>query len=85
MLKVKVLRFTVSNSASVHFPEDERQSWFKEEKARLCSEADVERKINNFIKNKNVVDIKVNNVDVRYHNNARGNAIDLIYTVLYKE
>lgn len=41
--------------------------------------------INDFIANNgySLVDIKVNTVDCRYHNNGGFNSVDLIYTVIY--
>lgn len=85
-MKVKGFRFRVSNAASSPCPEDYKKDWFKERLAELKSEKDIERIINEFLykEAKKVLDIKVNTVDVEYHNNARGNTVDLIYTILYE-
>jgi len=85
-MKVKVFRFRVSNAASSPCPDDYRENWFKERLAELKSEKDIECIINKFLykKGKKVLDIKVNMIDVEYHNNARGNTIDLVYTILYE-
>lgn len=85
MLKVKVFRFRVSNAASSPLKDDEYDKWFIQSKKELVSEKSIEQTINKFIEDKDVVDIKINNIDVRYHNNARGNTIDLVYTIMYKE
>ena len=85
MLKVKVFRFRVSNAASSPLKDDEYEKWFIQSKKELVSENYIEKTINKFIEDKDVVDIKINNVDVNYHNNARGNTIDLVYTIMYKE
>ena len=85
MLKVKVFRFRVSNAASGPLKGDEHEEWFIQDKKELVSEKSIEETINKFIEDKDVVDIKINNIDVRYHNNARGNTIDLVYTIMYKE
>lgn len=67
-------------------PEDYKKDWFKERLAELKSEKDIERIINEFLykEAKKVLEIKVNTVDVEYHNNARGNTVDLVYTILYE-
>lgn len=85
-MKVKIFRFRVSNAASSPRPDDYRESWFKKRLAELESEKDIECIINEFLYKevKKVLDIKVNTVDVGYHNNARGNTIDLVYTILYE-
>lgn len=85
-MKVKVFRFRVSNAASSPWPEDYKKDWFKETLAELKSENDIERIINEFLykEAKKVLEIKVNTVDVEYHNNARGNTVDLVYTILYE-
>lgn len=85
-MKVKVFRFRVSNAASSPCSEDYKKDWFKERLAELKSEKDIERIINEFLykEAKKVLEIKVNTVDVEYHNNARGNTVDLVYTILYE-
>ena len=45
----------------------------------------IETIINDFIKDKKVIDIKINNIDVHYHNNGYDNRIQLVYTVIYGE
>ena len=85
MLKVKVFRFRVSNAASSPLKGDEHEKWFIQGKNELVSEKSIEQTINKFIEDKDVMDIKINNVDVRCHNNARGNTVDLVYTIMYKE
>lgn len=85
MLKVKVFRFRVSNAASAMHDEDKSSRYFINLQKELVSEKSIEQTINKFIADRDVVDIKINNVDVNYHNNARGNTIDLVYTIMYKE
>lgn len=43
----------------------------------------IDKEINDFIEDKNVIDIKVNTIDIRYHNNGYSNTIGLVYTILY--
>ena len=85
MLKVKVFKFRVSNAASAMHDDDKSSAYFIKIQKELVSEKDIEETINNFIAGKDIVDIKINNIDVQYHNNARGNTVDLIYTIMYKE
>lgn len=84
-MKIKVFKFEVSNTSSSPCSDDYKQKWFQEKKDRLYTPAQVEGIVNNFCKDKSIFDIKVNNVDVQYHNNARGNTIELWYTIIYKE
>ena len=83
-MKIAVFKFEVSNSARCPLKGDETYSWYVASRNRLVDTDTVERKINRFCEDKDVVDIKVNTVDAQYHNNARGNTIELWYTVMYK-
>ena len=80
-MKIKLFRFEVSNASSLALESD----WYKNDKEKIVSEEMIEYIVNDFIYDKNVIDIKVNNVDVNYHNNARGNTIHLLYTIMYEE
>lgn len=84
-MKIKVFKFEVSNPTSSPCSDDYKFEWFQEKKDSLYTPAQVEDIVNNFCKDKSIFDIKVNNVDVQYHNNARGNTIELWYTIIYKE
>ena len=85
MTKIKVFRFMVSNWASGATDDDKSGAYYNRAIREIKTESDIETEINAFTKNKNVVNILVNNVDVKYHNNARGNTIDLIYTIIYED
>ena len=84
MTKVKIMRFCVCNCTTVCNAGDENTTWFKNKQDEVSSVTEIEKIVNEFIRDKNVIDIKVNTVDVHYHNNARSNTIDLIYTIVYK-
>ena len=44
----------------------------------------INEEINDFIKDKNVIDIKVNTIDIRYPLDHRcSNIIGLVYTIIY--
>jgi hypothetical protein len=45
----------------------------------------IEETVNNFIKDKKVIDIKTNTVEVSYHNNGHANIVELYYTIVYEE
>lgn len=83
-MKVKIFRFNVSNATSYCFDDDKKDKWYQEGQDRLVSEEKIEEILNDFIKDKSNVSITVTPIDVHYHNNARGNDIDLIYTVMYE-
>lgn len=85
MTKVKVFRFEVSNPSSCIFDKEKNESWVEVQKKKIDDEAKIEFIINNFLEDKTLKDIRVNTVDVNYHNNARGNTIHLIYTIIYSE
>lgn len=84
-MKIKVFKFEVSNGSCAEFEGDSRERWFQIAKSKLVSPETIERTINNFCCDKNIINISINNVDVKYHNNARGNTIELWYTIMYNE
>lgn len=85
-MRVKVFRFRVSNAASSPCgSSDKKELWFRERMSELISPEQIEDTVNSFLDAVNrVVGIEVNTVDVNYHNNARGNTVDLIYTIMYE-
>lgn len=84
-MKIKVFKFEVSNATSEALRDDFGSDWFRKGQSKLVSPTQIENIINEFCHNKDIVDIKINNVDVKYHNNARGNTVELWYTIMYKE
>lgn len=94
-MKIKVFRFEVNNASSECFEEDKYKKdahgkltseptlWYFTQQQKLFTEDKIEEIINDFIKDKKVIDIKVNDIEVKYHNNARGNTIHLVYTIMY--
>ena len=84
-MKVQLFRFRVSNAASAAFDSDRSEKWFTAKLRELDDEEYIEDTINDFIKNKKNVQITVTPVDVHYHNNGRGNTIDLIYTIMFDD
>ena len=83
-MKIKVFRFRVNNASSNSYPDDLQKEWYQKGIKEIASEEMIEKTVNNFIEDKNVVSITVTSVDAHYHNNARGNTIDLIYTIMYQ-
>ena len=84
-MKIKVFKFLVSNWTSSCFDSDISNADYVSSAKRLYTPEQVEGIVNSFCNGKNVVDVRVNNVDVNYHNNGRGNAVELWYTVIYRE
>ena len=76
--KVKVFKFMLSDSGYLI------KDW-KYSEPKVDPVYTIENVINNFICDKEVVSISVNNVDVHYHNNGASNKIQLVYTIIYKE
>lgn len=83
-MKVKAFSFRLSNPASSAFGDDVQSTWYKKNISLIQTTEDIENTINEFIEDKTVVQMIVTHVDVNYHNNARGNTIDLIYTIMYE-
>lgn len=83
-MKIKVFKFEVSNSSCIAFSDDKEKEWYHKKQAKLKSPSDIEDEINGFCEGKDIVDIKVQNVDMDYHNNGRSNTIELWYTIMYK-
>lgn len=83
-MKVKAFKFRLSNSASHASADDVQSTWYKQNISVVQTTEDIENTINEFIEDKTVVQMIVTHVDVNYHNNARGNTIDLIYTIMYE-
>ena len=80
---VTVFKYEVANASSHAFSEDADTSWYKKARIRLTTPEEIEEEISDFCRNKDIVDIKVNTVDVHHHNNGRGNTVELWYTILY--
>lgn len=87
MNKIKVFEFLVSNATSSPCSGDEKEKWYQQKIYDVCSPIYIERILNDFLEDNKyiLVDLKVNSVDVHYNNNARGNEIKLVYTMIYKE
>lgn len=85
---IKTFRFRVSNWTSVAWDKDEQSPHFAKGQKELVTEEEITKQINKYINtsipDRKVIDIKITPVDVNYHNNARGNTIDLIYTIMYE-
>ena len=84
-MKIKVFKFEVSNSARIPVGDDSKTAWYKSKRFDLAIPEEIEDEINDFCCDKEIIDIKINTVDVHYHNNARANTIELWYTIMYKE
>ena len=72
-MKIAVFKYEVSKC-----------KWKKDGGGECVDSELIEREINEFCEDKNVVDIKVNTVDYSYHNNGGCNGVTLVYTIMYK-
>lgn len=85
--KIKVFKFRISNAASFPLNDDERTSWFRKVAAELKSPEDIEKTIDNWVSaNDELISwkiIDITPVTVQRHNNARGDTVDLYYTIEY--
>lgn len=83
-MQIKVFKFQVSNAAYGQSGSCESYTWYKNLKGQEVSPEQIETTINTFCQGKEIVDIKINNVDTNYHNNGYSNTIELWYTIMYK-
>lgn len=83
-MKIKVLKFVVSNCAYHCDAKDLQDAYFRRKATELCDEETIERTVNAFIEGKDIVDIKVTSVETRHHGNGRSNDVEIIYTIMYK-
>lgn len=93
-MKIKTFEFIVSNWTYLEDINDReyKDNEYKKQrvlmkKAEIQKAHDIERVINNYLNENNVelVDMKVNNIDINYHNNGGANTIKMIYTLIVKE
>ena len=86
MVQIKVFEFEISNASSAPTSDDLSMSWYREAQSKIASPEQIEEEINHFIDmcTKEVIDIKTNVCEVRYHNNGRGNTNKIIYTIIYR-
>lgn len=51
---------------------------------RIDKIEDIENIVNDFIKDKEIIDIKTDVIHTQYHNNGCPNTMHLIYTIIYQ-
>lgn len=86
MVQIKVFEFEISNASSAPTQSDLSESWYFREQKKIATPEQIEEEINHFIDacTEEVIDIKTNVYEVRYHNNGRGNTNKIIYTIIYR-
>ncbi len=84
MVNVKVFKFEVSNQTSSPIDGDERSAGFREAACRISSQEHIDNALNAFLRDVKLISMHTNTIDVKYHNNARGNTIWLVYTIVYE-
>lgn len=88
MFAIKVFKFQVSNWTSSPCESDVNSNRYFNARSRLFSPNSIETTINNWIDDNptyQIKDIKISTVDVEYHNNGRGNTVELWYTITYEK
>lgn len=86
MVQIKVFEFEISNASSAPQRDDLGEPWYAREQKKIATPEKIEEEINRFIDmcGAEVIDIKTNVYEVRYHNNGRGNTNKIIYTIIYR-
>lgn len=85
-MKVKVFKFEVTNFTTT-FDAKERSNANRyqiDAMNMIYEPEEIEEIINDAIKNLDVVDIKVNVLHTKYHNNGHGNTMHMVYTIMYQ-
>ena len=83
MNRIKIFRFSVSHFSSAVLQNDKSMREYSYIQKSLKTEEEIEDIINDFIRGKDIISIKVNALEVQKHNRINGNMIDLVYTILY--
>ena len=84
MVNVKVFKFEVSNETSSPRDGDEQSASFREAACRIASQERISNVLNAFLRDVKLISMHINTIDVKYHNNARGNTIWLVYNIVYE-
>lgn len=87
MKKIATFKFEVSNAASLPTSSDIGTNWYCSARKKLSTPQKIDDRINEFMSNLGceIIDIRINTVEVNYHNNGRGNTVELWYTIIYED
>lgn len=83
-MKIKTFRFNILSSCTDNDMHMKKQNMHDEYEA-LYSEYKIDNEINNFIKDKEVIDIKINEIYKSNTENNGTNKVMLQYTVMYND
>lgn len=86
MKRIAVFKYAVSNWAKGAKDNDRGTRSYDRAIAQLCTPDEIEASINTWaeVNGYDICEVKVTPVDVEYHNNGRGNTVELWYTVVYQ-
>lgn len=89
--QVKTFQFKISNFYGnlispffFHTPSDFAEAVNTKIKPEITTEADIDKAINKFTKDVDVVDIKVNHYTIHRHNNGYCDTVMAVYTIVYR-
>lgn len=80
---IKTFKFEICNASSHPLTGDETSVWFKDRKKDIVSPDTIDKTINDFIIDKDVININIKTVEEHYHNNGRGNIVTLWIIIHY--
>ena len=80
---IKTFKFEVCNASCYPFPDDENTTWFRNQRNNIVSPDTIDDTINDFIVDKDVININIKTVEEHYHNNGRGNTVTLWVIIHY--
>lgn len=83
-MKIKTFDFLVSNYLGNESFILEGEYDFSYGNNIVYTQKMVDSKINDFCKDKKVIDIKVNNYTIHHHNNARCDSVIMRYTIMFE-
>lgn len=85
MIKIKTFKFTICNAASHPMRVDTAEAWYQKKIKEIVSPETIDQTINDFLKDKKFISMNVTPIAEHYHNNARGNTVTALYTIMYEE
>lgn len=81
--KIKTFKFEVCNVSTHIFNVDKQNMRYKDEAKKIISPDTIDKTINDFIADKDVININIKTVEEHYHNNGRGNTVALWIIIHY--
>lgn len=83
-MKIKTFQFNIFSSCTDNDMHMKKQNMHDEYESLYTPEK-IDNEINDFIKNKNIIDIKITELQKSFTNNNGTNKISVLYTIMYND